>query len=173
MPGCTHCPGNKPLTLSDSFTWTYVLGHLNILNQYVMCLQGTAAKILELSLGAQDFPSAAVAAEARVTRVFVELQFISRPWASGALRLIQLGGHDIDLFASWPAVLIVLLSGPLFSTLCGVLFVWYMLPSYSGCGAGHVWAVLWTRTKTLGLSLSAMLMLILCFFSGGGGLLVL
>ena len=29
-----------------------------------MCLQGTASKILELTLGSRDFPSAAVAASA-------------------------------------------------------------------------------------------------------------
>ena len=35
----------------------------------MLCLQSTAATILELSLGARSFPSAAVAAEAPVPRV--------------------------------------------------------------------------------------------------------
>ena len=30
--------------------------NLNVLDQYVLCLQGTASKILELSLGSRDFP---------------------------------------------------------------------------------------------------------------------
>ena len=36
--------------------------NLNILDQYVLCLHGTATKILELSLGSRDFLSAVVAA---------------------------------------------------------------------------------------------------------------
>ena len=122
--------------------------------------------ILELSLGARAFPSAAVAAEAWVSRVR-RLQFIGRPWASGALRLIKLGGHDIDMFAAWPALLIALLSGPLLNTLEFISWLWYdvyMLPVLQRC-----FDVLWTRTRTLGLSLSAMFMLILCLFWGGGG----
>ena len=43
--------------------------NLNVLDQYVLCLQGTASEILELSLGSQDFPSAAVAAGAKGPRV--------------------------------------------------------------------------------------------------------
>ena len=43
--------------------------NLNILDQYVLCLQGTAATILELLLGARAFSAAAVAAEARIPRV--------------------------------------------------------------------------------------------------------
>ena len=43
--------------------------NLDILDQYVLCLQGTASKILNLSLGSRDFPSAAVAAGARGPRV--------------------------------------------------------------------------------------------------------
>ena len=43
--------------------------NLNILDQYVLCLQSTAATILELSVGTRSFPSAAVAAEAPVPRV--------------------------------------------------------------------------------------------------------
>ena len=39
--------------------------NLNILDQHVLCLQGMVATILELSLGAQAFASAAVAVEAR------------------------------------------------------------------------------------------------------------
>ena len=43
--------------------------NLNVLDQYVLCLQGTASKILELSLGSRDFPSAAVAAGAGGPRI--------------------------------------------------------------------------------------------------------
>ena len=51
--------------------------NLSILDQYALCLQGTAAKILELSLGSRDFPSMAVAAGAmapRVRRVSVQME---------------------------------------------------------------------------------------------------
>ena len=64
--------------------------NLNILDQYVLCLQGTATKLLELTLGKQDFPSAAVASAASLPRM---LWFIWKPWASGTLpwaRLIVL-----------------------------------------------------------------------------------
>ena len=40
-----------------------------VLNQYVPCLQGTASKIVELSLGPQDVPSEAVASGAKGPRV--------------------------------------------------------------------------------------------------------
>ena len=43
--------------------------NLNILDQYTLCLQSMAVTILELSLGARAFPSAAVAAEAPVPRI--------------------------------------------------------------------------------------------------------
>ena len=43
--------------------------NLSVLDQYVLCLQGMAFKILELSLGSRDFPSAAVAAGAMDPRV--------------------------------------------------------------------------------------------------------
>ena len=43
--------------------------NLNILDQYVLCLQGKASKILELTLGSRDFPYAAVAAGAMAPRV--------------------------------------------------------------------------------------------------------
>ena len=43
--------------------------NLNVLDQYVLYLQGTATTILELSLGVRDFPSATVAAGALVPRV--------------------------------------------------------------------------------------------------------
>ena len=51
--------------------------NLNVLDQYVLCLQGTASKMLELSLGSRDFPSAAVAAGAggpRVRRAAVQME---------------------------------------------------------------------------------------------------
>ena len=58
--------------------------NLNILDQYVMCLQGAAATILEFSLGARAFPSAAVAVEAPVpwvrrTSVHMEAMGLWRP----------------------------------------------------------------------------------------------
>ena len=67
--------------------------NLNILDQYVLCLQSTAATILEHSLGARAFPSAAVASVPR-------FRFIWKAWASGALRLIQLCGREMDWFAA-------------------------------------------------------------------------
>ena len=36
--------------------------NLDILDQYMLCLQGTASKILDITLGSREFPSAAVAA---------------------------------------------------------------------------------------------------------------
>ena len=53
--------------------------NLDILDQYVLCLQGTASKILELSLGSWDFPSAAVAAGAmgpRAHRAAVQMEAV-------------------------------------------------------------------------------------------------
>ena len=43
--------------------------NLNILDQYVLCLQGTATKLLELTLHRRDFPSAAVVVAAPLPRV--------------------------------------------------------------------------------------------------------
>ena len=43
--------------------------NLDVLDQYVLCLQGTASKILELSLGSRGFPSAEVAAGTKGPRV--------------------------------------------------------------------------------------------------------
>ena len=43
--------------------------NLDILDQYVLCLQGTASKILELGLGPRSFPSEEVAAGAMGPRV--------------------------------------------------------------------------------------------------------
>ena len=51
--------------------------NLNILDQYALCLHGTASKILELSLGSRDFPSMAVAAGAmapRVRQAFIHME---------------------------------------------------------------------------------------------------
>ena len=61
--------------------------NLNVLDQYVLCLQGTATKNLELSLGAPDFPSAAVAAEALVLRVH---------WAAVHMEAIGLWRPSLD-----------------------------------------------------------------------------
>ena len=43
--------------------------NLDVLDQYVLCLQGTASKILELGLGPWGFPSAEVAVGALGARV--------------------------------------------------------------------------------------------------------
>ena len=43
--------------------------NLNVLDQYVLCLQGTATKLLELTVGHHDFPSAALESAAPVSRV--------------------------------------------------------------------------------------------------------
>ena len=50
--------------------------NLDILDQYVLCLQGTASKILELGLGPQCFPSEEVAAGAMGPRVSVQMEAI-------------------------------------------------------------------------------------------------
>ena len=67
--------------------------NLNILDQYVLCLQGTASKILELNLGSRDFPSMTVAASAmapRVRQAFVRMEDMG---LSGALRWIRQVSH--------------------------------------------------------------------------------
>ena len=43
--------------------------NLNVLDQYVLCLQGTATKLLELTVGRHDFPSAALDSAAPVPHV--------------------------------------------------------------------------------------------------------
>ena len=43
--------------------------NLNVLDQYVLCLQGMATTFLELTVGLHDFPSAAMASAAPVSRV--------------------------------------------------------------------------------------------------------
>ena len=43
--------------------------NLDVLDQYALCLQGTASKIIELGLGPRGFPSAEVAAGAIGPRV--------------------------------------------------------------------------------------------------------
>ena len=43
--------------------------NLNILDQYVLCLQGMATKLLELTCGRPDFPSAAVDAAVPLPQV--------------------------------------------------------------------------------------------------------
>ena len=53
--------------------------NLNILDQYVLRLQGTASKILELSLGSRDFPSVAVAPRVRRASVHMEAMGLWRP----------------------------------------------------------------------------------------------
>ena len=90
--------------------------NLNILDQYVLCLQGMASKILELTLGPGTF---------RLWQWlwalwlpgFAGLPFIWRPWVSGALRWIQRGAHKRSrdnscrsITGEW------LLSGPLVGT---------------------------------------------------------
>ena len=60
--------------------------NLDVLDQYVLCLQGTASKILELSLGPRGFPSEAVAARAkgpRACRAAVQMEAMGcggPPW---------------------------------------------------------------------------------------------
>ena len=51
--------------------------NLYIFDQYALALQGTASKMLEMSLGSSDFPSADVAAGAlglRVRRASVQME---------------------------------------------------------------------------------------------------
>ena len=51
--------------------------NLDVFDQYVLCLQGMASKILELSLGSRSFPSEAVAAGAlgpRAHRAAVQME---------------------------------------------------------------------------------------------------
>ena len=53
--------------------------NLDVLDQYVLCLQGTASKILEIGLGPRGFPSEEVAAGAmglRVRRASVQMEAI-------------------------------------------------------------------------------------------------
>ena len=71
-----------------------------------ICAEGMAAKILELSLDAQAFRPLLWLRRMRRPGVprFVGLQFIWIPWASGALRLIEQGGHDMDLFVVWTSI---------------------------------------------------------------------
>ena len=70
--GCTRCPVNRPLTLPANFTGTYVyliMSNLSILDQYILYLQDTTTKNLELTLGSRDFLSTAVELGAMVPRV--------------------------------------------------------------------------------------------------------
>ena len=51
--------------------------NLDVLDQYALCLQGTASQILELGLGPRGFPSPAVAAGAlgpQVRRASVQME---------------------------------------------------------------------------------------------------
>ena len=53
--------------------------NLDVMDQYVLCLQGTASKILELGLGSRCFPSEEMAASAlgpRVCRASVQMEAI-------------------------------------------------------------------------------------------------
>ena len=91
-----------------------ITSNLNVFDQYVLCLQGTATTILELSLGALEFPSAAVAAGALVPRV-----------ASGTLLSTQLAVRHWTVFG-----MNILLSGPLVETpelLCQSYYFVYSL----------------------------------------------
>ena len=59
--------------------------NLDVLDQYVLCLQGMASKILELSLGSRGFPSEEVAAGAkgpRVRRASVQMEAMGLWWPS-------------------------------------------------------------------------------------------
>ena len=47
---------------------------IHVLDQYVLCLQGTASKILDATLGSREFPSAAVAGEPRARRAAVQME---------------------------------------------------------------------------------------------------
>ena len=51
--GSGPCPGGKPSTLCDNCNIDACLmtSNLNVLDQYVLCLQGTASKLLELIVG--------------------------------------------------------------------------------------------------------------------------
>ena len=57
--------------------------NLNILDQYVLCLQGTASKILELVVGRHDFLSTVM--ESRRCPVCAECPFTWKLWACDAL----------------------------------------------------------------------------------------
>ena len=61
--------------------------NLDVLDQYVLCLQGTASKILEFSLGSRGFPSEAVAAGARGPRV---------RWAAVQMEVMGLWRPSLD-----------------------------------------------------------------------------
>ena len=115
--------------------------NLNILDQYVLCLQGTVAKILEISLGTQAFPSAAVAAEARVRRASVHMEAMGlwRPsldpvgWACyGPVRNLAC---SIDCFVVWT---FIERSGVIFVVMICCIYVAGLAETgHSGCGAGH------------------------------------
>ena len=105
--GCTCCPVSRPLTLPANFTGKCVSLLSNFLDQYVLCLKGTATKSLELTLGAPDFPSVAVDVGAMVplvhwASVYMEamglwhplLDPVRCPWTSSGLLVV-------DLFLVW------------------------------------------------------------------------
>ena len=62
--------------------------NLDILDQYALALQGTASKMLEMSLGSSDFPSADVAAGA-LGPIVRRATFSWRLWVCGDPRWIQ------------------------------------------------------------------------------------
>ena len=58
--------------------------NLNILDKYVLCLQGMASRILELTVGRHDFPSV-VMDSATPVPVYAVHPFTWKLWVSGAL----------------------------------------------------------------------------------------
>ena len=71
--------------------------NLTILDQYVLCIQGTATKLLELTLGGHDFPSAAVSSAAPVPHVghaSIHMEAVGL-WCS-PLDPVELTRNDLD-----------------------------------------------------------------------------
>ena len=112
--------------------------NLNVLDQYVLCLQGTATKLLELTVSRHDFPSAALESAAPVPRVgcaSVHMEAMGLLWVRmirfrtllvwACLLLAHLPANPIarrPAGSCWPAV-------ELFITLnhccCWRLFLWF------------------------------------------------
>ena len=86
--GSDLCPVRSPSALArqSNHDVCLMMSNLNVLDQYVLSLHGTATKLLELTVERREFPSAA----AHRCPVSIMLRFIWRPWASGVLPWIQL-----------------------------------------------------------------------------------
>ena len=69
--------------------------NLDVLDQYVLCLQGTASKILELGLEPRGFPSAEVAAGA-MGPGSAELLYRWRQWDCGGPRWIRYSFREVS-----------------------------------------------------------------------------